>query len=484
MRAPTPPLASGRRAITSPRLVHMHHVAVTAAPLFPHSIPVPLLQWVGNCVGFGNYHSFVLILGWGLVATLLVTVSWAPVLFGWWQPLQPSSGAGVGASGGVGRLLSEDALDVLQQLNRGGGKPSGRRVLEALSTAAALVGRAAAAVGASRQASAAAGDTSGEPSFPLPRAVPATQTLGADRSLAAVNEPFTFLAGDTPTVLGFALSGTFCITLSLFLAMHLWLIAKGKTTLEHSLGSGPRDPPHAYDYGAARNFALVFGPGPSLTWLWPRSGPHPAAEEATRGGTDYRAPPPSLLLGGGGSGGGGGAPSSVPRFRVGAMALRLPRPAAGSSRGRASSGSGSGSGGGLSAVLGFGRSRFARLSTAPAGPRSPVPPGSARTAITEATVETDDGAPLSYRDDEGGVNDGGDDGGDGDEDWLREGARSGGAKGGGSAFSGLQCSPGSSPQLSPARHPEPAAGGALPWTGKRIGFAGAPHGVPTQRPNR
>ena len=49
----------------------------------------PLPTQVGNCVGWGNYKYFVLLLLWGLAATATVCAMWLPLFFKLWLPLQP-----------------------------------------------------------------------------------------------------------------------------------------------------------------------------------------------------------------------------------------------------------------------------------------------------------------------------------------------------------------------------------------------------------
>lgn len=45
--------------------------------------------WTANCIGFGNYKFFYLLLFHGFVSTLVCSVAWAPIAFGWWEVLQP-----------------------------------------------------------------------------------------------------------------------------------------------------------------------------------------------------------------------------------------------------------------------------------------------------------------------------------------------------------------------------------------------------------
>ena len=54
-----------------------------------HHFSPPYAQ-VGNCVGFGNYKFFVLLLIWGLAATLTTVLAWAPLFLGLWSPVRPA----------------------------------------------------------------------------------------------------------------------------------------------------------------------------------------------------------------------------------------------------------------------------------------------------------------------------------------------------------------------------------------------------------
>ena len=152
--------------------------------------------WVGNCVGYGNYKAFLLLILHGWAATGVLMAWWVPLAMGAWLPLQPPSSSGSGSGSGSG---SADA--------------------------AARASAAAAAANASLSYA----------------ALPA--------------------AGSIAVVLGLA----FFAVLTLFAGMHLWLVLAGRTTLEAQLlGSEGR----AYDFGPARNWALVMG-GRARGWLWP-----------------------------------------------------------------------------------------------------------------------------------------------------------------------------------------------------------------------
>ena len=67
-------------------------------------------------------------------------------------------------------------------------------------------------------------------------------------------------------MLGFVLDISFSISLAAFVAMHAYLIATGRTTVESTFRDGST--PNAYNYGAAANAMLVLGASP-LWWLWP-----------------------------------------------------------------------------------------------------------------------------------------------------------------------------------------------------------------------
>jgi palmitoyltransferase len=103
---------------------------------------------------------------------------------------------------------------------------------------------------------------------PLPGGAPANEALQWGRLGTA---PF----------LGLVLCLSFFATLSLFAGTHAWLVHRGRTTLEASLMNNDG----AFDFGAQRNWALVFGARPR-GWLWPRVTEDVRA--ATRGGVDFQ----------------------------------------------------------------------------------------------------------------------------------------------------------------------------------------------------
>jgi len=86
------------RAIKPPR-AHFCSTCDRVVLKMDHHCP-----WVANCVGYGNYKAFLLLIlhGWG--ATLCVLCWWLPAVAGWWQPLEPlhypssSSSSGTGSS--------------------------------------------------------------------------------------------------------------------------------------------------------------------------------------------------------------------------------------------------------------------------------------------------------------------------------------------------------------------------------------------------
>jgi len=171
---------------------------------------------VGNCVGAGNYKAFILLLAFGLAATVSVAAWWVPLAAGTWSP---------------------------------------------------------------------------------------APSVAADFSYALI------------------LDVAYAVTLTLFLGAHASLIARGRTTLESSVGDGGGASP--YTLGARDNFLLVFGGSPRA-WLVPRVTADVA--RATCGGADWTR---SLRA---------AARGDAPALRDYALALaRAPRaPPAGSSGGSAS----------------------------------------------------------------------------------------------------------------------------------------------------
>jgi hypothetical protein len=109
---------------------------------------------------------------------------------------------------------------------------------------------------------------------PLPP--PPAPGAGADP-----NDALQFARLGAADFMGLVMCLAFFVTLSLFAGTHAWLVLKGRTTLEASLASGAE----AYDFGPARNWALVFGAKPR-GWLWPRVTEDVHA--ATRGGVDFQ----------------------------------------------------------------------------------------------------------------------------------------------------------------------------------------------------
>jgi len=96
----------------------------------------------------------------------------------------------------------------------------------------------------------------------------------------APNDVFLFGRLGVADFLGLVLCLSFFATLSLFAGAHAWLVLKGRTTLESSLMNDG-----AFDFGAARNWALVFGARPR-GWLWPHVTEDVHA--ATRRGVDFQ----------------------------------------------------------------------------------------------------------------------------------------------------------------------------------------------------
>ena len=270
--------------------------------------------WTGNCIGYANYQQFLLILFWGLVATLIVTAAWSPILFSWWQPLQPNYDA-------VITTLNNGPSPLGPRPHRpgsGGGGGISARLLHAIVGSSLRGGRRAAALND--------GDSGGG-------AVPDEMTV---TGIVIANAPYTFTGGGTgqvrphehllaiysmslssapnrvavplqscpnmrdplPSSLGllqvlaFSICATFVLSLALFVSMHAWLVTSGKTTLEHSIGSDDDDgAPNPYNFGRRRNLFLVFGHcrGPLgwMRWLWPSGVPR-EVDQSTAGGTDWR----------------------------------------------------------------------------------------------------------------------------------------------------------------------------------------------------
>jgi hypothetical protein len=87
----------------------------------------------------------------------------------------------------------------------------------------------------------------------------------AAAAAAAANASLSYAALPAAGSIAFVLGLAFFAVLTLFAGMHLWLVLAGRTTLEAQLlGSEGR----AYDFGPARNWALVMG-GRARAWLWP-----------------------------------------------------------------------------------------------------------------------------------------------------------------------------------------------------------------------
>jgi hypothetical protein len=93
------------------------------------------------------------------------------------------------------------------------------------------------------------------------------------------SDAFLFSRLGAPDFMGLVLCLAFLGTLTLFGGTHAWLVAKGRTTLEAQLVNDG-----AYDFGAARNCALVFG-ARMRGWLWPAVTAD--VDAATRGGVDF-----------------------------------------------------------------------------------------------------------------------------------------------------------------------------------------------------
>jgi hypothetical protein len=72
------------------------------------------------------------------------------------------------------------------------------------------------------------------------------------------------------------------ILLAPFFVMHVWLAARGATTLDALRGHSG-----LFDAGTARNLRAAFGPRPEL-WLWP-GGPTPSRD--LHGGSEAEAEP-------------------------------------------------------------------------------------------------------------------------------------------------------------------------------------------------
>jgi hypothetical protein len=179
------------------------------------------------------------------------------------------------------------------------------------------------------------------------------------------------------------------------------------------LPAAPRSrEPNPYDYGSRRNWELVFGRH-WRGWFWPApAGVHREVDDATVGGTDYRACGVAVE---GNSGGGGGGASPPPHGAAALSALPPPPVASRTGLQLAVFGRpGGGSGGG------------ALTSSPPAGDGNVL----AATADEEAGLVAGDGA------------------GDG-------------AVGAGSATAGTTTARFRSP-------PAPGGGSRLPWAGKRI----------------
>jgi hypothetical protein len=225
--------------------------------------------WMGNCVGYGNYQPFYNVILWGLVATVLVATSWAPVLFGWARPLQPTGervvtaadgGAvhplgprplpleGGGSGGSAGRALLVAAADALLAAVGGSGGARAASVADAASGARLpLSDGELAASGlaiANNPFTFTGGSTvqvsTGRVRFRHPRS-----GLGASGASAAARKHYTlprirsrplFLSPSRPLqVLGFSLCATFAVAMVAFVALHTQLALGGRTTLEHSI---------------------------------------------------------------------------------------------------------------------------------------------------------------------------------------------------------------------------------------------------------